>query len=774
MEGKMQDYSVIGKSTPRIDVKIKAVGEAQYAGDMMLPKMLYGKILHSPYAHARILNIDTGKAEKLPGVMAVATGKDVGDKPHGLIRTHPAPLWLRDKFALAKDKVRFIGDEVAAVAAVDLDTAEEALTLIEVEYEELPAVFDPLEALKPDAPIIHENCPGGNISADSGFHYGDVEKGFAESDYVFEEHYETQYVCHSPLETHSATAYFSQSGEVTIWLSTQTPFYDQTAVAEALDVPVTKVRVIKPHVGGGFGGKSDGLPPYTCAAVLSKLTRRPVQIVHTREEELVCTSRRHPAYIDQKIGVKKNGKIVAMESNVILDGGAYYSYGPVTIHVVGGFQNGPYNLPNFKYKGLRVCTNKPFCGAQRGHGAIQAKFALESLLDRTAYELGIDPIEIRIINAIKPGEITTGGYIVNSTGHEECVKKTKEAIHWDDKWGKRDAKGVGIAANFFCSGAGLNFFFDHAPALSGVVIEANEDGKFTLKTGTADLGQGSMTVLAQIAAERLGVTLDDIRVIDADTILTPVDMGSFSSRVTMFGGGASYHGASEMRKILLEVASEELEANPDDLEAREGRIFVKGSPEKSIPHAEVINAYFAKNNQPLIVKGFYNPPFNPHTDHIDIDGVNLTPAYSFGAQTAEVEVDKETGIVKVKKIIAAHDCGTALNPQAVEGQIEGGVSMSLGQAMTEHFKMDKGWAMTSSFLDYKLPTAMDHPEIKSMVVEAADENGPYGAKEVGEGVNVPTLPAITNAIYDAVGVRIKDLPITPEKILKALEGGEGK
>ncbi len=765
----MQEYSVIGKSTPRIDVKIKAVGEAQYAGDILLPHMLYGKILHSPYAHARILNIDTCKAEKLPGVIAVATGKDVGDKPHGLIRTPPAPLWLRDKFALVKDKVRFIGDEVAAVAAVDLDTAEEALELIEVEYEELPAVFDPMEAMKPDAPIIHEDCPGGNISAESGFHYGDVEQGLKESDVIIEDHFETQYVCHSPLETHTATAIYSHSGEVTIWLSTQSPFYDQTAVAEALNIPVTKVRVIKPHVGGAFGGKTDGLPPYTCAALLSKLTRRPVQIAYTREEELLCTSRRHPAYIDQKLGLKMDGKIVAMESKVILDGGAYYSYGPVTIHVVGGFQNGPYNLPNFRYSGIRVCTNKPFCGAQRGHGAIQAKFALESLLDMAAYELNIDPVEIRIINAIKPGEITSGGFIVNSIGHGECVEKTKKAINWEDKWGKRDGRGVGIAGNFFCSGAGLNFFFDNAPALSSVIIEANEDGKFTLKTGTSDLGQGSMTALAQIAAERLGVTLDDIRVIDADTIVTPLDMGSFSSRVTMFGGNASYNGASEMREILFKVAAEKLEANSDDLEARESRVFVKGSPEKGLTHAEVIKTYFAKNSQPLITKGFYNPPANPFTDHVDIDGVNLTPAYSFGAQAAEVEVDKEIGVVKVKKISAAHDCGTALNPQAVEGQLEGGISMSFGQAFTEHFKMDKGLAVTSSFLDYKIPTAMDVPEITSMIVEAADENGPYGAKESGEGVNVPTIPAISNAIYNAVGVRIKDLPITPEKILKALE-----
>ncbi|SPD74174.1 4-hydroxybenzoyl-CoA reductase subunit alpha [uncultured Desulfobacterium sp.] len=769
----MQAHSVIGKSTTRVDVKEKAVGEAQYTGDIILPKMLYGNILHSPYAHARILNIDTGKAKKLPGIKAVATGKDITDKPHGLIRTPPAPLFLRDKFALAKDKVRFIGDEVAAVAAVDMDTAEEALELIKVEYEELPAVFDPLEAMKPGAPIIHESYPGGNISTDGHFNHGDVEKGFKESDFVFEEHFETQYVCHSPLEPHSAVANYLQSGELTIWLSTQTPFYDQTGIAEALGIPVTKVRVIKPHVGGAFGGKTDTLPPYPIAALLSKMTGRPVKVVHTREEELVCTSRRHPIYIDQKIGLKKDGKIVAMESRAILDGGAYFSFGPVTTVIFGGFQNGPYEIPNFRYDGLRICTNKPFCGAMRGHGAIQAKFAMESIIDIAASKMGIDQLEIRIINAIKPGVVTAGGFIVNSTGHEECIQKTQEKLRWKDKWGKHSGTGVGIAANFFLSGAAINFFFDHHPSHSAVIIEANEDGKFTLKTGTSDLGQGSMTTLAMIAAETIGVTLDDIRVIAADTITTPIDMGSYSSRVTMFGGNASLNAAQEMRKTLFEIAADTLEANPEDLEAKEGQIFVKGSPDKSVSHAETINLYFEKNIQPLIVKGHYNPPPNPHSPDIqiqgmNIDAVNASPAYSFGAQAVELDVDKETGIVKVKKIIAAHDCGTAINPQAVEGQIEGGVSMSLGQALTEDFKMDKCWPMTSSFLDYKLPTSMDHPEIESMLVQTMDVNGPYGAKEVGEGVNIPTIPAITNAIYDAVGVRIKDLPVTPEKILNGL------
>ncbi|HLA27943.1 MAG TPA: xanthine dehydrogenase family protein molybdopterin-binding subunit [Syntrophales bacterium] len=766
----MEKYSVIGKSLPRVDAVVKATGEAKYTADMPHSGMLHGKILRSPYPHARVLMIDTTKAERLLGVKAVITGKDITNIPHGPARAAPAPPWFKDKFALAKEKVRYIGDEVAAVAAIDEDIAEEALDLIEVEYEELPSVFDPKEAMKPDAPRIHDHAER-NISAHASFHLGDVEKGFQESDLVMEEHFETQYVCHSPLEPHAVAADFSQSGEVTLWVSTQTPFFDQVVVAEALGIPVSKVRVIKPHVGGGFGGKADSNPPFPIAALLSKKAGRPVKIVHTREEEIVCTARRHPVIVEQKIGVKKDGRIMAVDSRLIANGGAYNSIGPLTIYLHGGFQNGPYMIPNFKYEGNRIYTNKPFCGPQRGHGALQTRFVVESMLDMIAEKLDLDPLEIRRKNGLKAGDITPSKFIIRSSGHIESIERASDEIGWKDKWGKLpEGKGVGIASNFFVSGAGFSFFFDNPPSHSGVNLEAKEDGGFTLFTGTSDIGQGSLTVLSQIAAEELGVSLDQIRVIAADTAITPLDFGSFSSRVTLFAGNAAKMAASRMRQILLEVAAESLEANIDDLEARGNRIYVKGSPEKGISVSEAVRAYFQEKKEPLSTKGHYNPPIDVgDASRFDKGEVNMSPTFSFGAHAAEVEVDKETGMVKVHKVAAAHDCGFAINPMSVEGQIEGSVSMTFGQALLEDFQMEKGWAMNPSFLGYKLPTAVDMPQVKSIIVESLDPEGPFGAKEASEGTNIPTIPAIANAIYDAIGVRIKDLPITPEKILKALE-----
>jgi 4-hydroxybenzoyl-CoA reductase alpha subunit len=758
----MRQFSVIGKSAPRIDSQIQVTGEAKFSADIILPGMLQGKILHSPYPHAKILNIDTSKAERLIGVYAVATGKDISNIPYGILRVEPAPPFTRDRFALCKDKVRFVGDCVAAVAAIDEDTAEEALELIRVEYEELPAVFDPFEALKPDAPKIHDH---GNISAEFFFHDGDVEKGFKESDLIMEEHFETQYVCHCPLETHQAVAHFSPTGELTVWPSTQSPFFDQVALAETLEMPASKIRVIKPYVGGGFGGKTETDPPIICAALLSKKSGRPVKVAYTREEELMSTTRRHPVFVDEKIGVKRDGTIIAIDSKFIADGGAYNSTGTITIVLHGIFQNGPYKVRNLRYKGVRVYTNKPFCGAQRGHGAIQARFAVESMLDMIAEKLRLDPLEVRIKNGLNTGDVTASNFMITSSGHTECLEKVQKEIGWKDKRGKDIPRGVGLACNFFVSGAMKSFFFKNPPSHSSVKLDAQADGYFILLTGVADVGQACKTTLAMIAAEELGVNLDHIRVVAGDTAVTPIDLGSFSSRVTMMGGNAAKMAASEMKRVLLDEAAENLEANPEDLDVKEGRIHVKGSPERGLTYSEVITTYFIKHKKHLFTQGDYTPP----DIGLEKGEEGGAPAYSFGCHGAEVDVDKETGIVKVKRIVAAHDCGFAINPMAVEGQIDGSVSMTFGQAMTEEFKVDKGQTITSSFLDYKLPTSMDMPEVTSIIVESNDPRGPFGAKEASEGTNIPTIPCITNAIYDAVGVRIKHLPVTPEKILKALE-----
>ncbi len=774
----MEKYSVIGKRLPRLDSIGKVTGDTKYTDDMLLPGMLYGKILRSPYSHARIIKIDTAKAERLPGVRAVITGKDISDIPHGLLRIKGAPPFFRDKYAIAKEKVRYIGDEVAAVAAIDEDIAMDALDLIEVEYEVLPAVFDPIEALKPGAPKVHDKYAEteGNLSTSTNFSFGDIEKGFAESDLVLEDHFEMQFVCHTPLEPHSVIADFSHSGDVTLWLSTQVPFLDQVVVAETLEVPVSRVRVIKPPVGGGFGGKADTHSLFPIAALLSKKSGKPVKIIHTREEELVCTSRRHPVIVDHKTGVKKDGKIMAVESKFITDGGAYMSYGWASIYLHGILQFGPYYLDNYKYDGFRAYTNNPYSGAQRGHGGIQARFVVESMMDMIAEKLNLDPLEIRKKNGLKRGVITKNKFNIRSCGHVESIDKSTEEIGWKDKWKKLpDGKGVGIACNFYCSGGALSFFIDDYPSHSGVNISAEEDGAFTVFTGSSDVGQGSETTCAQIAAETLGVGIDKIKIVAADTGITPVDFGTYSSRVTMFAGNATKNAAIQMKQKLLETAAEALEAHAGDLEAREGKIYVKGSPDKGITVTDTIKTYFRVKKEPLTAHGHYNPPSDiADVVRFDTGEVNLTPAFSFGAYTTEVDVDKETGVVKILKIAAAHDCGFAINPMAVEGQIEGCVSMSLGQAFTEDFRVEQGCSMTNSLLDYKLPTAADMPPVKSIIVESIDTEGPFGAKESSEGPTTPTMPAIANAIYDAIGVRIKTMPITPEKVLRALEKKGGK
>ncbi len=762
----MEGYSIIGKRIPRVDSKPKSTGEAKYASDMVLSNMLYGKILRSPYPHAKVLNIDTSRAEKLLGVKAIVTGKDTSGVPFGPVRMFPSGP---DKLALAIDKVRFIGDEVAAVAAIDEDTAEEALELIKVEYEPLKPLFDPEEAMKEGAPRIHDYAEN-NISIRANWHMGDVDKGFKESDYIKEERFVTQMVVHSPMEPHAVIASYDSAGKLTVWASTQTPFFLMRDLSFVLGIPQERVRVIKPYVGGGFGGKAETNAMEHIGAFLSRKAGRPVKIVHTREEENIATSRRHPMVVWHKIGVKKDGKIVAKESRVILDGGAYNYYGPITTFLAGAFQNGPYRLENFKFEGIRVYTNKPACGAQRGHGAIEPAFATECLLDMIAEDLNLDPLEIRIKNGLEAGETTPNKFIIKSSGHVESIEKASRALGWRDNWKKLPkGSGIGIGANFFVSGAGWHFHYDSNIPHSTVTMEVNDNGGVTLLTGASEIGQGIETVLTQIAAEELGVNVEDIRIIAADTGVTPVDLGSYSSRVTLMAGNAAKMAAKNIKEKLLKVAADMLEANPEDLEARERKIYVKGSPERGKSFVEVVRAYLRDTNTPIIGNGYYYPPAAEFVLNLTTGEISFSPTYSFGAHSALVKVDMETGEVKVEKIIAAHDCGVAINPMGVEGQIEGSISMAFGQALLENFWFDGGQMLNPSLLNYKLATSLDMPETKPIIVESDDPEGPFGAKEASEGVLIPTMPAIANAVYNATGVRIKELPITPEKILKGLE-----
>ncbi len=763
----MTKYSVVGKSLPRTDDPLRATGRALFASDYSIPGMLFGKILRSHYPHAKILNIDSEKAERLSGVKKIITGKDTIGVKYGFVGLFPQTF---DEFALAIDKVRYIGDEVAAVAATSEDIAEEALDLIEVEYEELPAVFDPIEAMKPGAPKIHDHAQN-NISFMLEREFGNVDKAFREADYVREDEFVTQPVDHVPLELHAALANYDDSGKLTLWSTTQSPYYLHKQLELTLGLKESQIRVIKPYLGGGFGDRVDMSSYDFCAALLSIKTGKPVKIMGTREEEFSFSRRRHPMRVYLKSGAKRDGTISVSHFRIISDTGAYNSTGVLAINIPLAPVTTTYNIPNLKYEGFQVYSNNQVSGAMRGHSVPQVHFAIDSQLDLIAEELGIDPVEIRLKNARKERETTVLGTKIASCGLTRCLNRSREIMDWGNKWGNlKEGKGMGIGTMSFASGASFNFF-GSTSSFSAATVRLLDDGTATLLTGASDIGQGSDGTLAQIAAEELGVHLNDIRVVSADTELTPVDYGSYSSRVTMFAGNAVKNAAADAKNQLLEVVAKKLEANIDDLEARDRKIYVKGTPEKGMSFTDAILATQTVNKgMPVIGKGFYDPPpFNFVTSEGDI-----SPAFSFGSYFAEVEVDRETGIIEVKCITAAHDCGKAINPIRVEGQLEGSVQMGLGYALSEHSVTVKGMVLNPSFLDYKFPTALDMPKVTSVIVEEYDPAGPFGAKESGEGTTIPVAPAIVNAIYNATGLRMKELPVTPDKILKAMKGKKSK
>jgi 4-hydroxybenzoyl-CoA reductase subunit alpha len=758
----MKEYSVVGKRLPRVDGAVKATGAAQYTDDMTLPGMLYGKILRSPHPHARILDVDTARAQHLPGVKAVITGKDTLGVKYGLWRLYPN---LLDEYPLAMDRVRYIGDEVAAVAAIDEDIAQEALELIRVEYEELPAVFDPLEAMEDGAPQVHDGVEH-NISVTRHVAFGDVEQGFQESDYVREDRFHTQVVLHAHMEPHAALASFDASGKLTLWSSTQSPYIVQVLLAMTLGMREGDIRVIKPHVGGGFGNKIELFPLEFCSALLSKRTGRPVKMTYTRAEEFIATRRRHAIIIELKTGVKKDGTLVARQCRNILDGGAYNSLGPTATFLSGFFHTLPYKFPHYKYDGYHVYTNKAPAGAMRGFGETQPYFAGETQLDRIAEELGIDPLEIRLKNACGPGYEVGRVAKVSSCGFTECLEQAAQAAGWKDRRGRMGpGKGIGMGSYAFISGGSFNWF--RTPlAFSNALIKAGEDGSVSLYTGSSDIGQGSDTVMCQIVAEELGIRMEDVKITVADTETTPMDIGTWGSRVTLMAGNAVLAAARDLKGQVLEAAARGLKTEPGELEVREGQIYVRGAPERKMAFSEaVVEAVKASGGKPLIGRGSYHP---------EGKGI-VSPAFAFGVQVAEVEVDRETGQVRVLKTTTAHDCGMPINPMAVEGQLEGSVHMGLGQTLYEQEVTEKGRVANPSFLDYQMATAPDMPQIEMIEVRTDEPEGPFGAKEAGEGLVGPTVPAIANAVYDAVGVWIKELPITPEKILRALreKGGAG-
>lgn len=774
-DGYNAELSVIGRRMRKMDGLAKSTGRARYADDLTFPGMLHGKILRSPHPHARILSIDTAAAEALPGVFAAVTGAEM-PTPYGII------VWTPDEQALATDKVRYIGDAVAAVAAVDEDTANRALDLIRVEYELLPAILDPEQALTPEAAAtpIHEakkEGHNGNISKIVKLEFGDVEAGIAGADVVIEGEYFFEGTTHTPIEPHCAIGMWEAGGagvgRLTVWSSTQVPHYLHRELAKVLELDPARVRVVQPAVGGGFGGKSEPFDLEFCVARLAMKTGRPVKILYTREEVFLAHRGRHPFKMKYRVGATAEGKLTAVEARTLLDGGAYSSFGLVTTYYSGQLLTAPYEMPAYRFHSTRVFTNKPCCGPKRGHGSVQPRFAFEVQLDKLAERLGIDPIEIRRRNFMGGYRRTVNELRVTSNGFLQCLDSVERASGWKAKHRKMGfGRGIGVAGSCYISGTNYPIYPNAMPQ-SAVQIQVDRSGRVTVFSGASDIGQGSDSVPAYIVCEELGVPLDYVRVVAADTDLTPVDLGAYSSRVTFMMGNACVDAARKLKKQVQEAVAAEWGIPAGRVLLAAGLAMDGDDTGRSLPIREAFNLAEARFGT-LGAVGSYNTPKDTHGEYRG-GTIGASPAYSFTAHVAEVEVDPETGFVDVKTIWVAHDCGRALNPTIVEGQMEGSAYMGFGEALMEQHVMkdaDHGRAGlhdAPSLLDYRIPTSLDTPELRSLIVESIDPEGPYGAKEAGEGPLHPSIPAIANAIYDAVGVRMDSLPFSPPRVWRALQ-----
>jgi 4-hydroxybenzoyl-CoA reductase alpha subunit len=755
----MTQFSAIGHKVPRIDAGQIITGVAQYSVDITLPGMLTGHILRSHVPHARIRSINVEKARALPGVLAVVTGEDTLQRKYGYRESSA------DEYGLAVGKVRYAGEQVAAVAALDKDLAEEALSLIEVDYEILPAVFDPQEARQEGAPLVHDGVPG-NVSYAPRFHWGNVEKGFAESDYIREDAFTTQPQIHCSMEPHAAVAQFA-GGQLTVWSTTQGPYALRKELALTLGFPEGKIRVVKPRMGGGFGGKREMFASDFCAALLSMKTGRPVKIVYSRTEEFIASRQRHPMFITLKTGYSKDGRIIAKDCTLVADGGAYNSRGPGILSYAGASLASLYRIPHVRYAGYHVYTNKPVGGAFRGYGSLQVRFADESQMDMIAEELGMDPLELRLKNVVASGDTTVSGRKITSCGIKECLQKVAEASGWSEKrLMKKKGFGIGMACNDYVSALRSIYEYDSSSAL----VRPNEDGSVDVYTGASDIGQGSDTAIAQIVAEELTVPVEKINIISADTQTGVMDLGSYASRVTFVAGNAAKKAAEDLKEQLFNHLSGYWATDKGNLCCQGGSICVAGRDDLSLTMAEAVCRVLNKEGKFLLGRGYYDAP-SEAVDYRTGYG-NSSPAYSYGAQVAEVKVDFKTGRVQVIRVVDASDCGRVINPLGLEGQAEGAVVCGLGMTLLEDRLTEEGQTLNPSFLEYKIPTASEAPVIESYAVETIDPEGPFGAKGVSEGYQVPTAPAIVNAIYDAIGIRFHKLPVTSEDVWRALRQGK--
>jgi len=759
VDAPWEDFRVVGKSHRKIDGVSKATGEAVYADDIQLPGMLHAKTLRSPHAHAKIVSIDTSRALALPGVHAVITGADLSIQ-YGVIP------WTPDETALATEKVRFIGDEVAAVAAVDEDTANAALELIDVEYEELHAFFDPRESLERDAPQIHASRKENNVSKHVELDFGDVDGAQESADLVVEGSYRFHGSTHAAIEPHCAVARVAADGVLTLWSATQISHYVHRALARVLEWEPQRIRVIQPCLGGAFGGKSDPFSLEFCVAKLAQITGRPVKMLWTREEVFYAHRGRHPMELDYTTSATKDGKITSVDAKILIDGGSYSSFGLVTTYYSGQLLSGPYDFPAYRFDSTRVFTNKPPCGPKRGHGSVQPRFAFECQLDEVAERLGLDPIEIRRKNFHGEHTKTVNGQRITSSGFMECLDKVERGSDWTERRGKLPrGRGLGVAGSMYISGTNYPIYPNEMPQ-AGIQLKVDRSGLVTVFSGANDIGQGSSSVVRYIVAEELGMDPGDVRVIAADSDLCPVDLGAYSSRVTFMVGNATIDAARKLRAKIVTAVAEKWEVEEPRVRLMEGRAIDLEDPEKVLTTREAIELAEVRFDT-LGSTGSYNTP----TLGGDYRGgsIGASPAYSFTAHVVEVDVDEETGRITVPKVWCAHDCGRALNPRLVAGQIEGSVYMGIAEALLEEHKVNRfGLHSGPSLLDYRLPTAIDTPDIETFIVESIDPEGPYGAKEAGEGPLHSAIPALANAIHDAVGIRLRELPFTPAKVLAAL------
>ncbi len=754
----------VGKSVPRIDGLGMVTGQTKYAFDLSFPNMLIGKMIRSPHPHARILAIDTSKAERLQGVRAVVTAKDTDNIKFGS-NEYFFPHTV-DQMAFEAEKVRYVGDEIGALAAVDEETALEALKLIDVKYEILPWVVDVEEAIKPGAPQIHESL--NNIAVILPVNFGNPDRALKEADYMREDRFYAPSAHHAALEPHVCVGQWETfSDKITLWSSTQAPFKCREALAKTLKMDLNDIRVIKMAVGGGFGGKLEMLPMDFAACLLSKKSGGlPVKICYNREEEFGCSRRKHGMIYKLKSGVKKDGTLVAITGEVIADGGAYCSYGPTVLAAAIMRIFMVYKIQHFRISGYRVYTNTPISGAMRGFGGVQAGFAIESHMDMLAEGIGMDPIEFRMRNITTPNMTTINQMRLTTNGLRECIEKAAQSSDWKNKRGQQKhlcrGLGIGIAADVM----GSKMYKSHESA--GSIVKVEEDGSVYLFTGAADTGQGSNTALSQIAAQELGVSYSRIKCTAADTKITPFDTGSFASRVTFISGNATLRAARDAKGIILDVVAQEKNLNLENLNIVAEEIINKTDHSVVMTFDKAVELCYSFNyGRQIIGRGSYNPKTAP-IDFRTGEG-NVSGSYGFEAQIAQVEVNKETGEVKVLKLWDAHDIGKAINPQSVEGQIEGSLAMGIGYTFLENLQFDgKGRTANGNFANYRLPRSVGTAPVETILIETNDPEGPFGAKGMGEASLLPTSAAIANAIYDAVGIRLKELPFTPDKIIKAL------